>query len=114
MFRTLFTLLFLTTCIHTSSAQKTEEVTVISPSVSVQVYLLNKSVKSIPLIIPGVMNPNLSPKSKSGVVLKVGQKIYFRDQGKRHQLLTITEEDNNKRIEVSSLIKVRKKELGLK
>ena len=36
--------------------------------------LQNKTAKSIPLIIPSVMNPNLSPFSKSGVDLKVGQK----------------------------------------
>lgn len=35
----------------------------------------NGSLKSIPLQIPGVMNPNLSPLSDSGVTLEVGQKV---------------------------------------
>jgi hypothetical protein len=43
----------------------------------------NGSFKSIPLIIPGVMNPNLSPKSNSGVSLDVGQKVYFFPNGKK-------------------------------
>ena len=42
----------------------------------------NGSFKSIPLIIPSVMNPNLSPKSNSGVSLDVGQKVYFFPNGK--------------------------------
>jgi hypothetical protein len=43
----------------------------------------NGSFRSIPLIIPGVMNPNLSPKSNSGVGLDVGQKVYFFPDGKK-------------------------------
>ena len=42
----------------------------------------NGSLQSIPLVIPGVMNPNLSPESKSGVSLDVGQKVYFFPKGK--------------------------------
>ncbi len=37
----------------------------------------NGSLKSIPLQIPGVMNPNLSPLSDSGVTLEVGQKVFY-------------------------------------
>lgn len=44
----------------------------------------NGSFKSIPLIIIGVMNPNLSAKSNSGVSLYVGQKVYFLPNGKRN------------------------------
>jgi hypothetical protein len=43
----------------------------------------NGSFRSIPLIIPGVMNPNLNPKSNSGVGLDVGQKVYFFPDGKK-------------------------------
>ena len=43
----------------------------------------NGSFFSIPLIIPGVMNPNLSPKSNSGISLDVGQKVYFFPNGKK-------------------------------
>jgi hypothetical protein len=44
----------------------------------------NGSFKSIPLIIHGVMNPNLNPYSNSGVGLDVGQKVYFFPNGKRN------------------------------
>ena len=37
----------------------------------------NGSLKSIPLNIPGVMNPNLFPISDSGVTLEVGQKVFY-------------------------------------
>ena len=37
--------------------------------------LHNSSLQSIPLRIPGVMNPNLSPRSNSGVTLSYGQEI---------------------------------------
>jgi hypothetical protein len=43
----------------------------------------NGSLKSIPLNIPGVMNPNLSPRSDSGVTLEVGQKVFYFPNGKK-------------------------------
>lgn len=43
----------------------------------------NGSLKSIPLQIPGVMNPNLSPLSDSGVTLVVGQKVFYFPNGKK-------------------------------
>ncbi|MEL6674699.1 MAG: hypothetical protein AAFR61_20990 [Bacteroidota bacterium] len=77
--------------------------------------LKNNSAKSIPLLIPSVMNPNLSPFSNSGVSLKVGQKILFRMNGKKHVLLVVDDKiQEGDVIEVSSLLKARKKELGLK
>jgi hypothetical protein len=42
----------------------------------------NGSFSPIYLSIPGVMNPNLSPKSNSGVSLDVGQVVYFFPKGK--------------------------------
>jgi hypothetical protein len=42
----------------------------------------NGSLFSIYLSIPGVMNPNLSPKSNSGVSLDAGQVVYFFPKGK--------------------------------
>lgn len=42
--------------------------------------LKNSSLRSIPLKIPGVMNPNLSPMSKSGVRLAQGQEIIYRGE----------------------------------
>jgi len=76
--------------------------------------LQNKSAKSIPLIIPNVMNPNLSPFSKSGLDLKVGQEILFRVGVKKYILLTVDEKiKNGDLLNVGELLAQRKKELGL-
>ena len=53
--------------------------------------LRNETLKSIPLIIPGVMNPNLSPQSNSGVRLKMGQEIKYRKGLSARKLLTVDE-----------------------
>jgi len=76
--------------------------------------LRNNSLKSIPLEIPGVMNPNLSPMSKSMVDLCVGQEIFFDYNGERTLLLTVTEDLKNQKLNVSRLISQRKKELRSK
>ena len=77
--------------------------------------LTNPSAKSIPLIIPNVMNPNLSPNSSSGVDLKVGQELLFRNGLKRYVLLTVDETINEgQEIDVYQVLQERKKELGLK
>lgn len=86
----------------------------LSPSGAVSFTLRNASLQSIPLIIPGVMNPNLSPMSNSGVSLKWGQEILFRENRKNYVLLTVNENIiPESTIEVSSLLKARRKELGL-
>jgi hypothetical protein len=73
--------------------------------------------KSIPLKIPGVMNPNLSPMSDSGVSLKVGQKVYFSTNGKKgKKKLLFTVNSTFKKdtvLQIDELIKTRKKELKL-
>lgn len=79
----------------------------------------NSSLKSIPLIIPGVMNPNLSPQSDSGVNLNIGQKVWFKNKGRRYLLLEVTEdmraEDNERvRLDIAKLVRERRKELGLR
>ena len=77
--------------------------------------LVNSSDESIPLIIPNVMNPNLSPNSKSGVDLKIGQELLFRNRGKRYVLFTVDESiQEGQQIDVYQLLQERKKELGLK
>ena len=76
--------------------------------------LRNESVKSIPLRIPGVMNPNLSPMSNSGVRLKVGQKIFFYHKRKKYLLLEVKENLRDTKVKVSKLISERKKELNLR
>jgi len=76
--------------------------------------LANNTAKSIPLIIPNVMNPNLSPFSKSGVDLKVGQEILFRANGKKYVLITVDNSIQDGAIlNVGSLMKDKRKELGL-
>ncbi|MEL6250823.1 MAG: hypothetical protein AAFR87_02330 [Bacteroidota bacterium] len=76
--------------------------------------LRNNSLKSIPLLIPGVMNPNLSPQSNSGVTLKVGQKILFKYKGKKRILLIVDESLEGKTLNVSRLLKEKKREIDQK
>lgn len=85
--------------------------TVVDKNETVSFTLRNNSMKSIPLKIPGVMNPNLSPMSNSGVSLAVGQKIFFRHNGKKQLLLIVTNEYDGQTLDVGKLIKERKKEL---
>lgn len=75
--------------------------------------LRNNSANSIPLLIPTVMNPNLSPYGNSGVDLKVGQEILFKVNGKKYILFTVDSSYANKTIDVATVLKERKKELGL-
>lgn len=97
---------------NTTSKPKTKVST--TPNTYISFTLLNNSAKSIPLIIPNVMNPNLSPFSNSGVSLKIGQEILFREKGKKYVLLVV---DNNikqdDKIDVGKLLKAKRKELGL-
>ena len=75
----------------------------------------NGSFKSIPLFIPGVMNPNLNPYSNSGVGLDVGQKIYFFTDGKKKSkaLLFFVAASFKKDtvLQIDKIIEKRKKEL---
>ena len=76
--------------------------------------LQNSSDKSIPLIIPTVMNPNLSPNSMSGVSLKMGQEIFFKVRGRKYVFLTVDESiQEGDVLDVAKLLPKRKKELGL-
>lgn len=82
---------------------------------SIQFTFHNGSLKSIPLVIPSVMNPNLSPMSNSGIELKIGQNVYFFPNGsskKRALLFTVDESfQQNQVLEIDELIEIRKKEL---
>ena len=74
--------------------------------------LRNNTAKSIPLIIPTVMNPNLSPFSNSGVGLKIGQEIFFKHQGKKVLLLVVSNDiKEGEVLDVAALIKEKKKQL---
>ena len=82
---------------------------------SVNFTLRNNLPTSIPLIIPDVMNPNLSPFSSSGVSLKYGQEILFRERGKRFILLVVDESISEGQVlDVGELLKQRRKEEGLR
>ena len=77
--------------------------------------LRNNGAKSIPLLIPSVMNPNLSPFSKSGVDLKIGQEILFRANGKKYVLLKVDNSiKNGDELDVGKLMADRKTELGIR
>jgi hypothetical protein len=73
----------------------------------------NGSLKSIPLNIPGVMNPNLSPISDSGVTLEVGQKVFYFPNGKKGKKELLFEVDNTFRkdtiLQIDEMIKQKKK-----
>ncbi|WP_462251775.1 hypothetical protein [Ekhidna sp.] len=68
--------------------------------------LRNTSSRSIPLVIPDVMNPNLSPLSNSGVSLKMGQKIYYKKGLKKILILTVDESiKTGDKIDIAKLVK---------
>ena len=49
--------------------------------------------------------------SNSGVTLKVGQKVYFKYNGKKKVLFVVTGEEAGQTLDVPKLIRERKKEL---
>ena len=89
------------------------------PRASNDVYITftmrNSSARSIPLIIPGVMNPNLSPFSTSGVSLKIGQKVLFKHKGRKELLFVVDDRiSNGEKVDIAALLKQRKAELNTK
>ena len=88
-------------------AQKQTETTPAQPNLKqIDFTLVNSSAKSIPLIIPNVMNPNLSPFSKSGVRLAVGQKIYLKKGISRKLLFEVPDSlSNGTQLDVPALLK---------
>ena len=79
---------------------------------NVPFVLHNNSLHSIPLVIPGVMNPNLSPLSASSVSLCIGQEVYFRYRGRDELLFTVDEKlQPGTKVQVARLIRERKKQL---
>lgn len=68
--------------------------------------LVNTTDKPIPLIIPNVMNPNLSPFSKSMVRLEVGQKIYLKKKLGKQIIFEVPENfEEGTQLDVAALIK---------
>ncbi len=90
-----------------SSGSQSAEIAVSEVTAGVSFTLANRSLKSIPLRIPGVMNPNLSPMSDSGVTLAVGQKVFFFEGKKQYLLLTVDPQMQGKKLIVNELIKER-------
>ena len=76
----------------------------------------NGSFWSIYLNIPGVMNPNLSPKSNSGVSLNAGQEVFFFPNGKsgKKELLFIVSPTwrRDTILAIDEMISSRKKSVG--
>ncbi len=71
----------------------------------------NRSLASISLQIPSVMNPNLSPNSSSGVTLHKGQEVFFIFQGKKTLLLRVENEKDGEVVVIDQLIAKRIAEL---
>ena len=89
---------------------KLEDITGTKEQVAVReinLKLINDSSKSISLIIPGVMSPNLSPNSTSNVKLKIGQEIIFKKNMSKSIIFTVSEknEDGDK-IYINELIEM--------
>jgi hypothetical protein len=86
---------------------------VIGKSQTIPMTFHNGSLKSIPLNIPGVMNPNLSPLSNSGIELEPGQKIFYFPNGKKGKKELLFEVDNTFRkdtiLQIDEIIKQKKK-----
>ena len=59
------------------------------------------------------MNPNLSPFGTSGVGLKVGQEVLFKEKGKKYIFFIVDQSYEGKKIDVAEKLKQRRKELGL-
>ena len=89
---------------------KLEDINKIKEQVAVReinLELINKSSKSISLIVPGVMSPNLLPNSTSNVKLKIGQEIIFKKNLNKSIIYTVSEknEDGDK-IYINELIEM--------
>lgn len=110
-----YSILIVTTMLFSISCGITQSAGPTTGAESVSFSLTNTSAKSIPLMIPGVMNPNLSPFSRSGVTLKIGQKILFRHKGKSTILLVVDSSiTEGSTLEVSQLLRQKRKELDKK
>jgi hypothetical protein len=82
---------------------------------TVKLTLHNGSLQSIPLVIPGVMNPNLTPLSKSNVELETGQEVFYVINGNKRNtaLLFVVGEQfkDGDVLEIDALIKEKNKQL---
>jgi hypothetical protein len=81
---------------------------------SIPLTLKNRSIRSIYLEIPGIMNPNLSPLSNSGVDLSPDQEVYFFHKQQRILLFRVEEIKKPSNVKVNRLIRKKIKELRSK
>ena len=99
----IFSLLFITTLISGN----------ICFAQNIRMTFHNGSIFPIYLNIPGVMNPNLVPKSNSGLSLDAGQVVYFFPKGKKEVLFTVSPTWKKDTIlQIDKIIRLRKKSLG--
>ncbi len=81
---------------------------------SINFTFYNGSLKSIPLVIPSVMNPNLSPMSNSGITLDLGQVVYYFPNGKKRKKEVLFVVDDTFKdgdvLQIDQLIKAKQKE----
>jgi hypothetical protein len=86
----------------------------LSAQKAVNLTFHNGSLQSIPLVIPTVMNPNLSPLSNSGITLDMGQVVYYFPNGKKgkKEVLFVVDDTfkNGEVLEIDQLIKAKQKE----
>lgn len=78
---------------------------------AIPVTFRNNSFESIDLFIPGLPNPTLAPKTMMGADLVKGQRIFFTYEGTQYLLLTVSENMENKRVDICTLIKERIKQI---
>jgi hypothetical protein len=111
----LFAYPFLILCLSVN-AQSVQVKSNISFGQNIPMNFHNGSFFSIYLSIPGVMNPNLSPKSKSALSLDAGQIVYFfpnGKNGKKEILFTVSPTWKRDTIlQIDAIIKQRKQILG--
>ena len=89
---------------------KLEDISKIKEQIAVRginLELINKSSKSISLIIPGVMSPNLLPNSTSNLKLKIGQEIIFKKHLNKSIIYTVSEKNQDgDKIYINELIEM--------
>ncbi len=68
-------------------------------------YLVNTTRQTLPIHIPGIMSPRLSPFTNTGVELPLGQKIFLKTPQENLLILTVTDTiQKGARIDVADLI----------
>ncbi|MGB3465435.1 MAG: hypothetical protein WBA74_09195 [Cyclobacteriaceae bacterium] len=80
-------------------------------SAPIPFQLANGSGESIQLIIPGKSKTTVKARSICEMKLTKGQKIFFLYQGKQYSLLTVTEQLEDQKLDLNSLVTARKQQI---